>query len=218
MSRRLFFATLACLSLTCGAAAFGLDGGRVLADVGGVFANVPTFQPGQPVTITVTAEDDDGALVIKSNLSGSTLTVTNCTGIGANQVAGKCDGTGLTAVTGQGTTSISIDSAALDNDATSEPLTVTLTLVASCTVSTSVTVSADQPGNVGPDDVTINCAPSTPTPSPTPTLTPSPTATLTPLPSATPIPATAVPPAPTRVLTSETLGVRPPSTGNAGLK
>ncbi len=215
---RNLFALLACLSLAITAAALGLNGHLAHADVGGVFSNVPTFQPGQPVTITVTAEDDDGALVIKSNLPGSTLTVTNCTGIGPNQVAGKCDGTGMGAVTGQASTSISIDSAGLDSDLASEPLTVTLTLVASCNVSTSVTVSADQPGNVGPDDVTINCAPPTPTPSPTPTMTPSPTATLTPVPSATPIPATPVPPAPPRSVTSETLGVRPPSTGSAGLK
>ena len=67
-------------------------GAHALADVAGVFSNVPTFLPGQPVTITVSAEDDDSALTIKSNLAGSTLTVTNCTGIGSNQVAGKCDG------------------------------------------------------------------------------------------------------------------------------
>ena len=190
------------------------------ADVAGVVSNVPTFQPGQPVTITVTAEDDDGALTIKSNLSGSTLTVVNCSGIGANQVAGKCDGSGMTAVTGQHSNSVAIDSAALDTDATSEPLTVTLTLVASCTVPVSVTVSADQPGNVGPDDVTINCVPATPTPTATATATATgtATATLTPAPSSTP-PPTATPLPPTPTLTSSTLGVvSPPRTGNAGLK
>jgi hypothetical protein len=182
------------------------------ADVAGVFSNVPTFLPAQPVTITVTAEEDDGVLVIKSNLAGSKLTVTNCNGFGADQVAGKCDGSGFAAVSGQGSLTVSIDTAALDTDATSEPLTVTLTLIASCTTSTVVTVSADQPGNVGPDDVTINCTP----PTPTPTVTPSPTATSTPLPSSTPLPptATAVP-----QVTSSVLGViAPPNTGNAGLK
>ena len=188
-------------------------GTRALADVAGVFSNVPTFLPGQPVTITVSAEDDDGALTIKSNLAGSTLTVTNCTGIGSNQVAGKCDGSGMTAVGGQGSNSVSIDSVALDTDGVSEPLTVTLTLVASCVAPTVVTVSADQPGNVGPDDVTINCVPPTPPPTPTATPTRTPVPPTAAPPTATPVPPTAVP------FTSSVLGVvTPPSTGDGGLK
>jgi hypothetical protein len=164
------------------------------------------------VTITVSAEDDDGALTIKSNLAGSSLTVTNCAGIGSNQVAGKCDGSGMTSVSGQGSNSVAIDSAALDTDASSEPLTVTLTLIASCSQPTVVTVSADQPGNVGPDDVTINCTP----PTPTPTATATPTNTPTPLPSSTPLPPPTATPV---VLTSSVLGsVTPPNTGDGGLK
>jgi hypothetical protein len=211
MLRRNLFRLAAAL-LIAGLAA-GFVGTRVLADVGGVFSNVPQFGPGQPVTITVTAEDDDGALVIRSSLASSTLTVVNCTGVGPDQVAGRCDGSGKTAVTGQGTTTVTIDTTALDSDQSSEPLTVTLTLVASCTTAVAVTVSADQPGNVGPDDVTINCAPPTPTPSPTPTNTPTPAPSATPAPTATPVPPTAVP------LTSSVLGVvTPPSTGDGGLK
>lgn len=200
------------LAALLGTAISGFAAVTALADVGGVFSNVPTFQPGQPVTITVTAEDDDGALVIKSNLAGSTLTVSNCGGIGANQVAGKCDGSGMAAVSGQGSLTVTIDTAALDTDANSEPLTVLLTLVASCSAPTSVTVSADQPGNVGPDDVTINCTPPTPTPTPTRTPTPVPTNTAAPPPPAST-------PVPTVALTSSVLGVvQPPNTGNGGLK
>ncbi len=183
----------------------------VLADVAGVTSSLPTFGPGQPLTITVTAEDDDGILVIESNLQGSTLSVTACSGVGANQVAGKCDGTGIGAVSGQTTRSINVDTGALDNDTVSEPLTVTLTLIASCQNAVAVTVSANQPGNVGPDDVTVNCTPPTPTPSPTPTATPTPPATATPLPSSTPVP----PPPPP--LTSSVLSIQPPNTGDGGL-
>jgi len=184
------------------------------ADVGGVYASVPTFQPGQPITITVTAEDDDGSLTIRSNLAGSALTVTNCTGIGSNQVAGKCDGSGLAAVSGQGSNSVAIDTAVLDTDVTSELLTVTLTLTASCLVATAVTVSADQPGNVGPDDVTINCEPPTPTPTPTRTPTATPTPMQTPVATVPPPPTSTPPAAPPR---SEVLTITPPSTGDGGI-
>ena len=92
---------------------------------------------------------------------------------------------------------------------------MTLTLVASCTAPTVVTVPRISPATSGPDDVTINCTPPTPTPTPTST----PTVTPTPPPSATPAPtSTPVPPQPT-ALTSSVLGVvTPPNTGDAGLK
>ena len=124
------------------------------ADVGGVWSDVPTFGPGQPMTITVSAEDDDG------------------------------------------TPYITIDTEVLDSDENLELLTVTLTLPANCAEPTSVTVSANQPGNVGPDNVTVSCVPPTPTPTATatftptltPTVTPTATATLTPTATATPRP------------------------------
>jgi hypothetical protein len=192
------------------------------ADVGGVAANAPTFAPGQPLTITVSAEDDDGLLVITSSLPGSTLSVTNCSGIGTNQVAGQCDGSGMAAIaSGQGTKTVSIDTDDLDSDASVELLTVTLTLVASCDTPTSVTVAAHQPGNVGPDDVTVNCVPPTPTPTPTQTPTPTPTITPTPFPTFTPVPPPPPPPAaPVPTLTSQVLSstISPPNTGDGGLK
>ena len=191
-------------------------GQPVEADVAGVSSNVPSFGPGQPVTITVNAEDDDGVLEIDSSLVGSTLTVTNCSNIGNNQVAGKCDGSGMSNVTGQGTLHVKIATGSLDTDSDPELLSVTLTLIASCTTTTIVTVSGDQPGNVGPDDVTINCVPATPTP--TPTLTP--TVTLTPTPTATGTPVATSTPAPTFTPVAQVLstGIKPPSTGDAGLK
>lgn len=209
MSSRLALAALASLvTIAVYVVAPGPGSRPVAADVAGVTANVPQFLPGQLVTITVTAEDDDGVLVINSNLNGSTLSVLNCSGVGANQVAGKCDGSGIAAVSGQGTKSINLDTTVVDNDTERELLTVTLTLIASCTTATTVTVSADQPGNVGPDDVTINCVP--PTNTPTPTATP----TSTPVPTSTPLPNTPLPP-PTVI--SEVLGIRPPNTGDAGI-
>jgi len=53
------------------------------------FSRSYVFEPEQVVTITVTAEDDDGTLVIESSLSSSELTVVNCTGLGADQEAGE---------------------------------------------------------------------------------------------------------------------------------
>jgi hypothetical protein len=201
---------LAILSLT--AVSFALSGSRdAAADVGGVFSNVPWFSPGQTITITVTAEDDDGLLTIISNLPDSEMTVNSCTGIGPMK-PGECDASGKAAVDGQGGVYISIDTVELDTDSQVELLTISLSLVADCDQTTAVTVSATQPGNVGPDDVTINCTPQTPTP----TVTPTPTRTPTPVPSATMPPPTPAPPTPTpfiQVLTS----VAPPSTGNGGL-
>ena len=179
-------------------------------DVGGVYSNVPWFVPEQIVTITVSAEDDDGTLEIESDLDGSTLTVVNCTGIGNDQNAGECDGSGKKAVTGQGTERIRIKTDQLDDDDDAELLTVTLTLIADCNTKTKVTISGDQPGNVGPDDVTINCEPPTPTPLPTATSTPVPPSTATPQPPAAPV----------ATITSQVQGtvIVPPSTGDAGLR
>jgi hypothetical protein len=198
---------------------------RVAADVGGVASNQPTFSRGDEITITVSAEDDDGDLTIISNLSGSKMVVEECSGIGSNQVEGECDRDGVESVSGQRSAYITIDTDDLDRDDRSELLTVKLTLTASCSEPTVVTVSANQPGNVGPDDVTINCVPPTPTPtrtpSPTPTNTPSPTntpvPTWTPQPTATPF--FYNPPLVSNVLTTSSIGttITPPSTGDGGL-
>ena len=201
-------------------------------DVGGVYSNVPVFAPNQVVTITVSAEDDDGTLVIASSLATSQLTVMSCAGLGANQEAGECDGSGTQSVFDQGEDVVRIDTNTLDSDEESELLAVTLTLIASCTEPTAVTISGDQPGNFGPDDVTINCAPAPPsptatpvathTPSPTPSPTASPTATSTPpVPplatfSPTPQPPAAPPSTPFAQVQSGV--IVPPSTGSAGLR
>jgi hypothetical protein len=189
-----------------------------LPGVSAVTASKPSFAPGESITITVVATDDNGELQIWSNLSGTTLSVTGCTVNGDNAVANTCTGT-RTAVNGQGTRDIFVDTESIDAD--DEPdadLRVTLTLknVPTCSEGTAVTVEADQPANAGPDLVTINCIPNTPTP--TPTNTPSPTATPTTPPStATPtsVPPTATPTVITQVLSS---GIQPPNTGDAGLK
>jgi hypothetical protein len=225
---RLFLPASALLAIVAGLFVFGLSGpSTVHGDVGGVYSDVPVFTPGQVVTITVTAEDDDGMLTIESNLDGSHLTVTNCTGIGSDQRAGECDGSGTDSVFNQGSQTINIDTVTLDNDRNSELLTLTLTLLANCHEPTHVTISGDQPGNFGPDDVTINCQPATPTPtsspspSPTPTktATPTPTSTASPHPSATPTYTPQPPAAPTQTPFSqiETL-IKPPNTGDAGLR
>jgi hypothetical protein len=198
---------------------------RVAADVGGVASDQPTFSRGDEITITVSAEDDDGDLTIISNLSGSRMAVEGCSGIGSNQTRGECDNSGLDAVSGNRSAYVTIDTNGLDRDDNSELLTVKLTLTASCSEATVVTISANQPGNVGPDDVTINCIP----PTPTPTRTPSPTPTNTPLPTSTPFPTftpqpTATPfffspPPVSQVLTTSSIGttITPPSTGDGGL-
>jgi hypothetical protein len=87
-----------------------------------------------------------------------------------------------------------------------------MTLIADCDEETVVTISGDQPGNEGPDDVTINCEPPTPTPSPTPI---PPTATPVP-PSPTPQP----PAAPVSTPVAEVISqvIQPPNTGSAGLR
>jgi hypothetical protein len=190
-------------------AAYLIAGARpARGDVGGVYSNVPWFLPNQIVTITVSAEDDDGTLTIESDLDGSKLTVTNCTGIGSMK-SGECDGSGKDAVSGQGTDRVRVRTNDLDTDDTAELLTVTLTLIANCDEEVKVTVSGDQPGNVGPDDVTINCEPPTPTPTSPPTSTPLP-------PTATPQP----PAAPVSTPVAEVISqvIQPPNTGSAGLR
>jgi hypothetical protein len=233
MSRSTHLLLTAALLLTIVTfAAYLFAGARpARGDVGGVYSNVPWFVPEQIVTITVSAEDDDGTLEIESDLDGSKLTVVNCTGIGTDQNAGECDGSGKKAVTGQGTDRIRIKTDQLDDDGDAELLTVSLTLIADCNKKTKVTISGDQPGNVGPDDVTINCEP--PTPTPMPTSTPVPTATpvtcpaangMAPTPMATssgftcPLPQP--PAAPLATITSEVQGsvIVPPSTGSGGLR
>lgn len=215
---RLLISATALLAVVGGALGFGITGPETArGDVAGVYSNVPVFTPGQVVTITVQAEDDDGMLLIDSSLSGSQLTVINCSGIGADQKAGECDGSGMYSVSGQSTSSIRMDTITLDEDRESELLTVTLTLLADCDSPTVVTISGDQPGNVGPDDVTINCIPPTPSPTPTQTATASPTATstTTPAPTATPQP----PAAPTSTPFSEIrTTISPPNTGDGGLR
>lgn len=194
----------------------------VLVGVAEVSASKPSFGPNETVNITVRATDDDGTLRISSSLPGSKLVVVSCSGIGGNQVAAKCDSGGLSAVSGQNSRDIFIDTAALDSDATpEEALVVTLKLTAPCESATAVTIDADQPQNAGPDAVTINCIPSTPTPTPTLTPTATNTPTFTPTATGTP-PATSTPPAatPTSTPITEVLssGIKPPSTGDAGLK
>ena len=210
MSRATHLLLTAALLLTFVAFAAYLFAGarRARGDVGGVSSNVPWFLPNQIVTITVSAEDDDGTLTIESDLDGSKLTVTACTGIGSMK-SGECDGSGKNAVSGQGTDRIRIKTDQLDTDETAELLTVIMTLIADCDEETVVTISGDQPGNEGPDDVTINCEPPTPTPTPPPTSTPLP-------PTASPQP----PAAPISTPVAEVISqvIQPPNTGSAGLR
>jgi hypothetical protein len=219
--------SLSSLALIAGLIFSGLVGlPAAQGDVGGVYSNVPVFLPDQVVTITVTAEDDDGTLLIESSLATSELNVVNCTGLGADQEAGECDGSGTASVSDQGSDLIRIDTNTLDEDDESELLTVTLTLIATCNKLTAVTISGDQPGNFGPDDVTINCQPATPTPTQTPTPNPSatptptetpppPTPTFTPQPPAAPV-STPFSQVQTQSVTQPVIS--PPSTGSAGLR
>src|SRR5215211_1279577 len=146
MPRRLFF--LASLVAT-GFAAFAMFApgapAQELPGVSQVAASKPSFAPGESITITVVATDDNGNLRISSNLPGSTLNVTGCTVNDQSSVANTCTGN-RTAVSGQGTRDIYITTGPLDADETSEPsLKVTLTLnVPTCGTGTAVTVDADQ--------------------------------------------------------------------------
>lgn len=207
-------AALGALVLATSSAAQDLPG------VSAVTASKPSFAPGESITITVVATDDSGVLRISSNLPGTTLSVTACSVNNLPAATNTCTGS-RTAVTGQGTRDIYLDTVPLDGNPDPNPnLTVTLTLTTppSCTAGTSVTVDADQPNNAGPDLVTINCIPHTPTPTPTNTATPTPTFTpvpLTPTPTPAPPTPTFTPTPITQVLSS---GIQPPNTGDAGLK
>ena len=206
-------ATVATLSLGLPSAAQDLPG------VSAVTASKPSFAPGESITITVVATDDSGTLRVSTNLPGTSLTVNSCTVNDAAAAANTCTGT-RTAIDGQGTRDIFLTTAVIDGDSEPDPdLRVTLTLknVPTCEPGTSVTVDAHQDNNAGPDLVTINCIPATPTPSPTntPTLTPTntpPPSTATPIPTQVP---TSTPTIITQVLSS---GIQPPNTGEAGLK
>ena len=68
------------------------SGTPVQADVAGVSASAPFFAPGQPLTITVSAEDDDGTLTIISNDPESELTVLLCTGSGLTKLPASATG------------------------------------------------------------------------------------------------------------------------------
>jgi hypothetical protein len=220
MLRRLLFVSLfSALALV--ATALLTSGTPAIAQLPGVSqvaASKPSFAPGETITITVVATDDNGELRISSDLPGSTLNVTGCSVSGQAAASGVCTGA-RTAVDGQGSRDIYVDTTQVDTNGTSEAnLSVTLSLVvASCANASAVTVDADQPQNAGPDLVTINCIPNTPTP--TPTLTPTPTRTATPAPSTTPVPPTP-PPAATATPVNQVLssGIQPPNTGEAGLK
>jgi hypothetical protein len=224
MPRRAFF--LASL-IALGIAAYAMlapgepSSAQTLPGVSQVAANKPSFAPGETIIITVVATDDQGTLRISSSLPGSTLDVTGCSVNDQASVGNTCTGT-RTAVSGQGTRDIYVQTEPLDGDGTSEPsLRVTLNLkVETCSAGTAVTVDADQPDNAGPDLVTINCIPNTPTP--TPTSTPSPTSTPpnTPVPTSTGVPPTSTPRPPTATPVTQVLssGIQPPNTGDAGLK
>jgi hypothetical protein len=190
-----------------------------LVGVSQVAASKPSFSPNEVVTITVVATDDDGTLTISASKPGTKLTVTGCSGVGT-MVSGKCDGAGMAAISGQNTRDITVDTVAIDADTNAEEaFKVTLTMIATCEAATAVTVEADQPENAGPDNVTINCIPPTPTPTPTSTSTPTPTSTMTPVPpTATPPPPPPPPPPPTPINQVLSSGIRPPSTGDAGLQ
>ena len=190
------------------------SGTPVQADVAGVSASAPFFAPGQPLTITVSAEDDDGTLTIISNDPESELTVLLCTGSGPDQVAGECDGSGIASVDDQGSAFIKIDTDEIDSDDDPELITVLLTLVADCDEPAVLTITANQPGNVGPDDVTVNCAPEEETQTPTPTQTSTPTAT----PTATFTPVFTATSSPQITPTAEVLTtvIVSPSTGDGG--
>jgi hypothetical protein len=220
MPRRLILLAL----LVAGLASFVLatqDKAAVaqLVGVSQVAASKPSFAPNEVVTITVVATDDDGTLTISASKPGTKLTVTGCSGVGT-MVNGQCNGGGMAAIDGQGTRDITVNTEEIDADADAEEtFKVTLTMVATCEAATAVTVEADQPENAGPDNVTINCIP--PTPTPTPTLTPTPTPTMTPVPpTSTPPAPPPPPPAPPAPPTNQVLssGIRPPSTGDAGLR
>ena len=121
----------------------------VQAYVAGVTASAPSFSPGQILVITVSAEDDDGELTIISNDADSELTVILCT-VSGPQNNGECDGSGMASVDDQGSAFITIDTEEIDSDDDSEMMTVLLTLVADCDQPTVITITANQPGNVGP--------------------------------------------------------------------
>jgi hypothetical protein len=190
-----------------------------LPGVSQVSASKPSFAPGETITITVVATDDQGTLRISSSLPGSVLNVTGCSVNDQASVSNTCTGN-RTAVSGQGSRDIYVQTGPLDADGTSEPsLKVTLTLkVETCSAGTAVTVDADQDANAGPDLVTINCIPNTPTPTPTMTNTPAPTNT--PIPTSTAVPPTSTPVPPTFTPVTQVLssGIQPPNTGDAGLK
>src|SRR6476620_2519827 len=71
-----------------------------LPGVSQVAASKPSFAPGESITITVIATDDNGNLRISSNLPGSTLNVTGCSVNDQASATNTCTGT-RTAVTGQ---------------------------------------------------------------------------------------------------------------------
>ncbi len=124
----------------------------VSADVASISAGANPVIDNQQVTITVSAQDDDGALQISTGDADDLLTVNSCTG------AGPC---GAATITGNGTSSVSIntDAASIDGNMTSETLTVSLTLRADCDNATeTITVTASQPGGVS-RSTTITCNP-----------------------------------------------------------
>jgi hypothetical protein len=123
----------------------------VSADVSGISAGDTTANDNQQITISVTAQDDDGTLQISTN-DDSTLTLNSCSG------AGNC---GASIVSGSGTSTVSIDTetdtaSGIDMDDQDDILNVSLTLRAHCDNGVeTIVVTASQPGSSR--SVSISC-------------------------------------------------------------
>jgi len=122
--------------------------GGASANVSNVTASASSFDSGDTVQITVTAQDFDGNLEVTTTEGDLDLVSCNVPADGGN-----C----ATEVTGEGTSAVVVDTATADDDSGTDPLTLDLTLTGiECEdADQNVTVAADQDGR--DESVTVTC-------------------------------------------------------------
>ena len=146
MIGKLGLSVVALLAMVAGSA-FVWPGGAS-ANVSNVTASTSSFDSGDTVQITVTAQDFDGNLEVTTTEGDLDLVSCNVPADGGN-----C----ATEVTGEGTPTVVVDTATADDDSGTDPLTLVLTLTSvECEdADQNVTVTAEQDGT--DDSVTVTC-------------------------------------------------------------
>src|SRR3954464_2107996 len=112
---------------------------RADATVSTVFASPNAISSGGSSNITLSSTDDSGTLTISvANAISAQMSLTGCSGGNGGVTISACQVNS----SGNGTSVVSINTRGLDVDATPQLITVNLSLTATCTANTTMTVNA----------------------------------------------------------------------------